>query len=53
MLKSFTHAVLVALRAFRADWEASSLQASIRSPRPLWDNGTDYDVPTFLRRRAG
>ena len=21
-------------------------------PRPVWDNGTDYDIPTFLRRRA-
>jgi hypothetical protein len=54
MPKRFVHAVIVALRAFRSVWKTNLLPASIYCPsRPVWDNGINYDIPTFLRRRAG
>ncbi len=48
MLQRIHQAMLAAIRAFRA----TLLTPSIRLPRPAWDNGTNYDVPTFLRRSA-
>jgi hypothetical protein len=49
MLKRFLQAMTAATRAFRA----SLLPQPIRLPPPVWDDGIDYDVPTFLRRRLG
>jgi hypothetical protein len=54
MPKRFIHAVIVALMAFRSDWKTNLLPSSMCCPsRPVWDDGTNYDIPTFLRRRAG
>ncbi|QSA96239.1 hypothetical protein [Methylococcus sp. EFPC2] len=48
MLQRIPLAMLSALRAFRA-----SLSPQPLGPvRPVWDNGVNYDVPTFLRRGA-
>lgn len=49
MLKRFLQAMTAATRAFRT----SLLSQPICLPRPVWDDGIDYDVPTFLRRRLG
>lgn len=48
MLQRIHQALRAALRAFRTEW----LTPSLYHPRPVWDDGTDYDVPTFLRRGA-
>ncbi len=45
----FLHGLTLAFRAFHP---ATPLPPRvILAPRPAWDNGTNYDVPTFLRRR--
>ncbi len=49
MLKRVRMAVIAAVRAFRASLLPEMPDAT-RRPRPVWDNGTNYDVPTFLRR---
>lgn len=48
MLQRIPQAIVVAARAFR---ESLAPQVTPYS-RPAWDNGTNYDVPTFLRRSA-
>lgn len=53
MLKHFIHAVMTALPAISLRWEAFPAPRTVIMPRPVWDDGTDYDIPTFLRRRAG
>jgi hypothetical protein len=53
MPKRFIHAVIAAIKAFHSDWKTSFLRPLTHSPRPVWDNGTNYDIPTFLRRRTG
>ncbi len=47
MLKRMPIAMIAASRAYRA---ALLPEMPVRRPRPVWDNGTNYDVPTFLRR---
>lgn len=47
MLKRFFHAVTAASRAFRDSFQPPT---AVRQPRPVWDDGTDYNVPTFIRR---
>ena len=46
MLKRIPQAMLAAIRAFRVSLKPEP----IRPVRPAWDDGTNYDVPTFLRR---
>ncbi len=46
MLKRMHVAVIAAIRAFRAAHQPELILPS----RPAWDNGTNYDVPTFVRR---
>ncbi len=53
MLKRVHHALFAALQAFRSDWRIYLAQQRMLHARPLWDNGIDYDVPTFLRQRMG
>jgi len=50
MLKRFIRAVAAAFRAFCDTFQAS---AAMRPPRPVWDNGTDYNIPAYLRRGGG
>lgn len=45
MLTRILNALLAALRAFR-----ESLHPQPAVSRAGWDNGINYDVPTFLRR---
>lgn len=52
MLQRLIHAVAAGIRAFRSDLNGRLLPRTLGQPRPVWDNGTDYDVPTFLRRRT-
>ncbi len=49
MLKRFFHALTAAGQTFR---DSLRPPAVARRCRPVWDNGTDYNVPTFIRRRA-
>ncbi len=49
MLKRVRYALIAAVRAFRAPLLPERSEMT-RQPRPVWDNGTNYDVPTFLRR---
>lgn len=53
MLKRFSHAALAAIRAFRADWRTYFQTQPSRLSRPVWDNGTNYNIPAYLRRRVG
>lgn len=50
MLKRFFQALGAAIEAFQASMQP---QAPARAPRPVWDDGTDYSVPTFIRQRRG
>jgi hypothetical protein len=47
MLTRIPNALIAAVKAFRA----SLIHQPVAS-RPGWDNGINYDVPTFLRRSA-
>jgi len=49
MLKRMPIAVIAAFQAFRAAL-LPEIPEAVRRTRPVWDNGTNYDVPTFLRR---
>lgn len=53
MSKRLVHALIAAARAFRADWNAGLLLPATRRPCRAWENGTNYDAPAYLRRRAG
>lgn len=48
MLNRIAHALSAAAWAFRATLSPQPT----RPTRPAWDNGINYDVPTFLRRNA-
>lgn len=51
MLKRMRVAVIAAIRAFRTSLLQEAPQ-TVHHPRPVWDNGTNYDVPTVLRRSS-
>ena len=51
MLKRFIRAVIAAFRTVSFRWEAFPGPRIVTIPRPVWDDGTNYDIPTFLRRR--
>jgi hypothetical protein len=50
-MKRLILALTAAIRAFRNVW-LSSPNFVINTGKAAWDNGTDYDIPTFLRRTA-
>lgn len=51
MLKQTIRSVRKAYRSISVGWEVFPEPPIIAIPRPVWDNGTDYDIPTYLRRR--
>lgn len=51
MLTRLFHATTAAFRAFHVSLLSREADHS-GQPRHAWDDGTDYDIPTFLRRRA-
>ena len=52
LMTRFFHAATAAFRAFHASLLSPAAGRPASQPRPVWDDGTDYDTPTFLRRRT-
>jgi hypothetical protein len=50
MLKRYLETVIATCQSVSVRWEALPEPPVIDLPRPVWDNGTDYDIPTFIRR---
>lgn len=50
MLKRYLQSVISSCQAVSVRWEALPEPPVIDLPRPVWDNGTNYDIPTFIRR---
>lgn len=46
MLYRIPHAFRAAIQAFHATLS----MPPVRYNHPVWDNGIDYNIPTFLRR---
>lgn len=52
MLRETLHTVLAACQSVSLRFEPLPEPPVIFLPRPVWDNGTNYDIPTFIRRRG-
>ncbi|SMF93542.1 hypothetical protein SAMN02949497_0829 [Methylomagnum ishizawai] len=53
MLKPLRRLLPALLRLFHIGHAPGFAGWASPTHRPAWDNGIDYDIPTFLRRRAG
>jgi hypothetical protein len=51
MLTRFIRTLIVGISFFRPT-KKSGLPPRVVMRRPVWDNGTNYDIPTYLRRSA-
>lgn len=51
MLKRFVQAMIAAFPPVSLRWEPLPAPRAADVPRPVWDNGINYDIPTFLRRQ--
>lgn len=53
MLKHLRRAYRSLLRILNAHRKPEFPGWALPQHRPAWDNGINYDIPTYLRRRAG
>lgn len=51
MLTRFIRTLITGISFIRST-KKSGLPPRVVMRQPVWDNGTDYDIPTYLRRHS-
>ena len=52
MLNRFIRTLITGISFIRSK-KKSGFPPRVVVRRPVWDNGTNYDIPTYLRRSMG